>query len=152
MPMRVRPRVTLILAILSLGGTWAWSADLKQIQAEPNLEKRSKLALDNAFTVLQEARHAYRDGENEKAAALTVEVQASVELAYASLQQTNKDPRRSPRWFKSAEMATRDLLRKIESFQQDMSFADRPMLDKVKEKTQQVHDDLLLGLMEGKKK
>ena len=127
-------------------------ADLKQAQAEPNLEKRSKLALDNAITVLQAARHAYRDGDNEKAAALTAEVQESVELAFASLQQTNKDPRRSPRWFKSAEMATRDLLRKIESFQQDMSFADRPMLDKVKEKTQQVHDDLLLGLMEGKKK
>ncbi len=151
MPMRVRLRVSLILAILSLGGTRPLCADLKQAQAEPNLEKRSKLALDNAITVLQAARHAYRDGDNEKAAALTAEVQESVELAFASLQQTNKDPRRSPRCFKSAEMATRDLLRKIES-PAGHKLATHPMLDKVKEETKQVHDDLLLGLMEGKKK
>ena len=37
-------------------------------------------------------------------------------------------------------------------FQQEMDFSDRPMLDKVKTKLQQVHDDLLVGLMEGKKK
>ena len=33
-----------------------------------------------------------------------------------------------------------------------MSFNDRPMLEKVKAKVQQVHDDLLVGLMEGKRK
>ncbi len=33
-----------------------------------------------------------------------------------------------------------------------MSFAERPELDQVKDTTQQVHDDLLMGLMEGKKK
>ena len=33
-----------------------------------------------------------------------------------------------------------------------MGFNDRPMLEKVKAKVQQVHDDLLVGLMEGKRK
>jgi hypothetical protein len=33
-----------------------------------------------------------------------------------------------------------------------MDFADRPLLDKVKARVQQVHDALLLGLMEGKPK
>jgi hypothetical protein len=33
-----------------------------------------------------------------------------------------------------------------------MSFADRSMLDAVKARVQQVHDDLLVGLMEGKRK
>jgi hypothetical protein len=150
--MRVRPNAGLLLAILSLGAAVAWPADLKQAQAEPNLEKRSKLALENAAAALQSARDAYREGDNDKTAALAAEVQVSVELAYTSLEQTRKDPRKNPKWFKSAEMRTRDLLRKIESFQQDMSFTDRPLLDKLKEKTQQVHDSLLLGLMEGKKK
>ena len=39
-----------------------------------------------------------------------------------------------------------------EPFEHEMSFNDRPMLEKVKAKVQQVHDDLLVGLMEGKRK
>ena len=45
-----------------------------------------------------------------------------------------------------------DLLRKLESLQQEMGFNERPVLDKVKARVQEVHDDLLLGLMEGKHK
>ena len=80
------------------------------------------------------------------------EMLESLELAHTSLKQTGKDPRKSPKWFKKAEMQTRELVRKIESFQEQMSFNDRPMLDKLKARTQQIHDELLLGLMEGKKK
>jgi len=149
--MRARFQTGCMVALL-LAGAVALRADLKQALAEPNLERRSKLALDNAAAALQAAREAYRNGEIDKVAPLAGEVQESVELAYTSLQQTNKDPRRNPRWFKYAEKETRDLLRKLDNFQQEMSFADRPALDKVKEKTQQVHDDLLMGLMEGKKK
>jgi hypothetical protein len=138
--------------LLMMAASAAFGFDLKQIQAEPNLERRAKLALDNAAAVLQTAREAYRNGENEKVTLLVGEVHDSVALAFASLQQTNKDPRRSPKWFKYAEVSTRDLLRRIDSFQQEMSFTERPVLDKVKEKTLQVHDDLLVGLMEGKKK
>ena len=47
---------------------------------------------------------------------------------------------------------TRDLLKKVETLQNDLNFQDRPMLDKVKARVQQVHDELLTGLMEGKKK
>jgi hypothetical protein len=65
---------------------------------------------------------------------------------------TGKNPRNSPRWFKAAEISTRDLSKKLETFQRDMDFADRPLLDKVKARVQQVHDELLLGLMEGKRK
>jgi hypothetical protein len=127
-------------------------ADLTRANAERNLEKRSKLALDNAMAAYQSARAAYDKGDNAAVAAAADEIEESVELAYTSLKNTGKDPRRSPKWFKRAEIDTRDLLRKLEGFQQEMSFADRPVLDKVKAKIQQVHDELLLGLMEGKKK
>lgn len=143
---------SMIAAIVSVAAAAPPPIDLKQIQAEPNLEKRAKLALENAAAALQAARAAYSEGDNEKVAQLAAEIQESVELAYTSLQQTNKDPRRSPKWFKYAEIGTRDLQRKLENFQQDMSFTDRSVLDKVKERTAQVHDDLLRGLMEGKKK
>ena len=127
-------------------------ADLKQALAEPNLEKRSKLALDNAVAAYQAARTAYQNGENDRVAANITEIQESVDLANTALNQTGKNPRKSPKWFKKAEIETRDLLRKLESFQQEMSFTERPMLDKAKARVQEVHDSLLLGLMEGKKK
>ncbi len=127
-------------------------ADLKQAMAEPNLEKRSKLALDNAAAVYQAARSAYQKGDNEHVGTAAAEIQQSVDLAYSSLNQTGKNPRKSPKWFKRAEIETRDLLRKLESFEQEMSFTERPVLEKVKARVQEVHDDLLLGLMEGRKK
>jgi hypothetical protein len=127
-------------------------ADLSRANAEKNLEKRSQLALANAAEQYKVARATYDKGDNERTAAVIAEILESVNLAFTSLQETGKDPRRSPKWFKRAEIETRDLLRKLESFQQEMSFADRPMLDKVKAETQKIHDDLLLGLMEGRKK
>ena len=126
--------------------------DLKQALAEPNLEKRSKLALDNAEAAYQTLRSAYEKGDNGQVSAAAGEIKESVELAYTSLTATGKDPRKSPKWFKRAEIETRDLLRRLDSFQQQMGFEDRPMLDAAKAKIQQVHDSLLVGLMEGKRK
>ena len=127
-------------------------ADLDQARAEPNLEKRSKLALDNAVAALKEAREAYNGGDMQKVTAKTAEVQESAELAFTSLVKTGKDPRKSPKWFKRAEIESRDLLRSIETLEHDMSFDDRVILEKAKAKVQRVHDDLLTGLMEGKRK
>lgn len=127
-------------------------ADLKPARAEPNREKRAKLALGNAAAMLQAARDAYQKDDSAGVTADLAEMQESVDLAFTSLNDTQKDPRRSPKWFKYAEIQTRDLLRKLDTFQQDMSFQDRPLVDKVKEDVQQVHDKLLLGLMEGKPK
>lgn len=130
----------------------AGGPDLKQAQAEPNLEKRSKLAMDNAETAFHAMKGAYEKGDNSQTAAAAAEIQESVELAYTSLTQTGKDPRRSPKWFKRAEIQMRDLLRQLDAFQHDMSFGDRSMLDAVKVSVQQAHDNLLMGLMEGKHK
>jgi hypothetical protein len=126
--------------------------DLQQIKAEPNLEKRSMLALDHAFDALTQARDAYAKGENAQVEKWAGEIRESVELAQASLHETGKDPRKRPKWFKRAEGSTRDLLRRLDSFQQSMDLTDRPLLDAVKAKVQQVHDDLLEGVLEGKQK
>jgi hypothetical protein len=142
------------LAVLAAGMALAGGAraDLKHALAEPNLEKRSQLALDNATAAYKAARAAYEKGDNDQVAAGIDEIQESVDLAYTSLTQTGKDPRRSPKWFKRAEIDTRELLKRLDAFDREMSFNDRPMLEKVKAKVQQVHDDLLVGLMEGKRK
>jgi hypothetical protein len=127
-------------------------AGLKAALAEPDLEKRSGLALDNASATLKAARKAYDKDDNALVAALAAEIERSVDLAQSSLQQTGKNPRNHPKWFKRAEIATRDLLRRLDTLQQDMSYADRSLLDEVKARILKVHDELLLGLMEGKHK
>jgi hypothetical protein len=140
----------LLLAILLFGG--CLRADLDQAKAEPNLGKRCMLALDNAFDGLTLARDAYTKGQSAQLQTYVKEIQESVALAETSLQETGKNPRKSPKWFKRAETSTRDLLRRLDAFQQSMDVSDRPMLDALKIKVQQVHEDLLLGVLEGKQK
>jgi hypothetical protein len=127
-------------------------ADLAQVRAEPNLEKRSALALDNAERSLKASRQAYTAGDLTLTKELLDELEQSVKLSETSLKETGKDPIKSPRHFKHAEIKTRDLVRKIEAFSQDMNSTDRPMADKVKEDVQEAHDRLLQGIMMGKKK
>jgi hypothetical protein len=142
----------LLLMLLALGTASLLHADLTRAKSEPNLEKRSKLALDNATVALQWARAAYTEGASAKVPGWLAEVKESVELAENSLKETGKNPRKSPKYFKHAEIETRALLKRIESFQDEMGVADRPTLDPLRAKVQQVHDDLLMGIMEGKHK
>ena len=142
---------TFALAVLLAAAGPARGA-LDEARAEPNLEKRSALAMDNAVAALREARMAYNVGDLGRTSAKAKEIEESVDLAYASLEKTGKDPRRSPRWFKHAEIRSNELLRSLATFEHDMSFDDRAILEKTKERVQQVHDSLLAGLMGGKRK
>lgn len=143
-------RSILMLLALGLSGGGLAHADLKAALAERDLGKRSKLALASAGAALTAAREAYQKGDSAGVAAAAVEIQESVDLAWDSLESTGKNPRKSPRWFKQAEIETRNLLKKLETLQRDMGFGDRPVLDRAKARLQKVHDDLLTGLMEGK--
>jgi len=125
--------------------------DLAHVQSEPRPDKRAHLALDYADSMLRGAREAYDKGDNEGMSARLEQVQRSVELAHTSLQQTGKNPSRSPKHFKYAELKTRDLLRKLESFREAMSVTDRPAVDQVIAAVQKIHDALLDGIM-GKSK
>lgn len=144
-------RFVLALALTLAGGAAA-STELDAVRAETNLEKRSKLALDNAASALRSAREAYQAGDTATVTAKTDEIGESVDLAYNSLTETGKNPRKSPKWFKHAEMETRELTRRLEDFAQQMNYNDRAILDKTRARVEQVHDELLTGLMEGRKK
>src|SRR5665213_1858934 len=91
-----------------------WAVDLAAIQQEPNLERRSQLAMDYAGTALDAARTAYQSSDLEKTKTSLSEVGSAVDLAYDSLQQTGKEVRRDSKFFKRAELSTRQLLRRIE--------------------------------------
>jgi hypothetical protein len=149
---RGAPSILMLLALGLVPATGLLHASLKAALAEHDLGRRSKLALDNAGSALKAVREAYQKGDNPEVAEAAREFQESVDLAWDSLESTGKNPRKSPRWFKQAEIETRNLLKKLGTLQDDMGFEDRPVLDKAKARLQKVHDDLLTGLMEGKGK
>ena len=64
------------------------AADLSMVQAEKNLEKRSRLALEHADAELKEGRRAYHDGDLDRTAVLLAEVEEAVALAEDSLKET----------------------------------------------------------------
>ena len=136
----------------------AWMAgvsradDLARARAEPNLEKRARLALAESDAAMNAARSDYQRGDNARISSDAATIVEAVDLAFLSLNQTGKDPRKSSRWFKYAEIQTRGLLRRLDALQEDMSFEDRPLVEKARKEVQQVHDKLLVGLMEGKPK
>src|ERR1051326_341051 len=69
-----------VLLLIVLSG--ALRADLKRALAEPNLEKRSGLALANAAAAYELARAAYDRGDNAQVAEAADEILDSVKLAY----------------------------------------------------------------------
>jgi len=139
--------VALLFTLLAIGAR----ADLTAVLAERNLEKRARKALENADRALKAARHAYEHGRIDPARSALEELRESVELAHASLRQTGKDPVRSPRPFKHAEIKTRALLRRLKHFQDRMAVDDREMVEPVSRTVETIHEDLLLGIM-GKRK
>jgi hypothetical protein len=148
----MRFAVLLLAPWLACGQPAAQAGDeLGRIQSEPNAEKRARAALDNADEALKQARDAYASGDSTGTATRLDEVQQSVELAESSLKQTGKNPSRSPKPFKQAELRTRGLLRRLDGFREQMSVVDRPAAERVMATVQKIHDALLEGIM-GKKK
>lgn len=125
--------------------------DLNSVKQEPNLERRSELALENANGSLDAAREAFTSGDLTKMQAALDEARESVDLAYQSLSDTGKDPRRSPKFFKRAELKTRELLRRLDGMAQGVDVESRAWVEKVRDRIADVHDNLLKGIMSKKK-
>lgn len=128
-----------------------WATDLASLQQEPNLERRSQLAMDSANSALDAARTAYQANDLDKTRASLDEVGEAVNLAYSSLKQTGKEARRDPKFFKRTELATRQMLRRIEGMAEAMNFEDRSLVDKLRERVAAIHENLLQDIM-GKKR
>jgi len=139
---------TLLLAVLAVQ---AGAADLASVRAEPNLEKRSEKALQNAEAALTRARAAYEKGETAAFTDALSEVGQSIDLCRQSLEESGKNPRKQPKYFKRAEIAIRKLARRLENFRQDMSVDDRPPVAALMDKAQKLQEDLLHMIMGQKK-
>jgi hypothetical protein len=123
--------------------------DLTAVRSEPNLEKRSDLALKHADAAVSAARDAYKAGEFEGLKSRLEEVRESVDLSFKSLADSGKNPRRANS-YKRAEQATRQLVRRLDGLRDTMSLVDREALDPVRARVAEVHDQLLTAIMRKK--
>jgi hypothetical protein len=124
--------------------------DLTAIKQEPNPEHRSELALDNADAAVTACGDAYKNDDLKKTKAAATEIEQSVTIALDSLNETGKDARRNPKYFKHAELSTRHLLRRLDGLIESMSSADRPVLLHVRDRISDIHEQLLGDMMKKK--
>lgn len=135
-----------LLGTSALGAPPTWP----EVEAETDLEKQSQLALDYARSQVDEAVKDYLDGRPEDARATLERIVRASEVAQDSLEETGKHPRKKPKHFKKAEIATRKLVRDLESAQEKLAFDERPDLDPVIERIEEINRQLLMGIMRPK--
>ena len=126
-------------------------ADLKTVAAEPNLEKRSELALEHANMMVDAARSSYKSGQAQQFEDALKEIVQAVELSSDSLKATGKAARRHPKFFKRAEIKTRSLLKRLETLETDVELDERPVVTAAKRRVGAINDDLVLQIMTKKK-
>jgi len=124
--------------------------DLAAVKAEPDLNRRSEMALANADEKLEAAHQAYMAGNDAAEAADIQEVGDSVALCYQSLEQTHGAPRKS-RYYKRAELKVSDLMRRLSGFRDEVNYDFRPKVDAVLKQISDIHDQLLSDIMSKKK-
>jgi hypothetical protein len=129
---------------------WLAFGDLGPAKAEPDLEKRSELALVNADHAIDEARKAYTDVNAPATQAALEEVGQSVDLSYESLQQSRKEPHKS-KYYKRAEMQLQVILRRLRGFRDEVGYESRPAVDAVLKRVSEVHDQIIADIMSRKK-
>jgi hypothetical protein len=140
---------TALLLLLSL--PLSLLAELESIRNEPDLEKRSALALAYADTALDRAREAYQNDDEAALSAALAEVGQSMDLCKSSLDESGKNARKRPKYFKRAEIGIRRLIRRLDNFRIEMSPDDRTPVEKLVERAHRLQEDILHAIM-GKKK
>jgi len=138
-----------VIPLLALTSLLALS-DIAAIKAEPDLERRSELALANADKELDAAKQAYTGNDDKAEQEALSEVRELVDVSYDALEHTTKPPRKS-KYYKSAELKLRALLRRLNSFRDEVSFESREAVDTVIKRVSDVHDELLAAIMSKKK-
>ncbi len=130
---------------------WLAFADIGAVKSEPDLEKRSELALTNAERTFDDARQAYKDGDDKRLGAALSEIAESVDISYDALNHASAPPRRS-KYYKRAELRVRTLIRRLSTFRDDVGYETRPEVEVVVRKLSDVHDQLISDIMSKNKR
>jgi len=147
-------RIRKLLLPLTAAACWQSALltgfDLDAVRQQANPEKRSEMALANADTALDRARDAYEKGDGRAFQSSLVEVDESIVLCKESLDESGKNARRRPKYFKKAEIGIRRLIRRLDNFRVEVSVDDRHMVEPVHTRAQKLQEEILHAIM-GKK-
>jgi hypothetical protein len=136
-----------LLIFAALLPLFADAVGLDAVKAEPNLEKRSELALAYASTSVDEARKLYRDGKIDEFRSGLTSIKEATDLSVQSLEDTGKAARKKPKYFKRAEMKLRGIMKQLEGLAQEVSFDDRTAVEETRKHVSDLHDKVLLAIM-----
>jgi hypothetical protein len=128
----------------------AFAPDLASVKAEPDLDKRSDLALANADQYIDAARQAWTGGDIKAVESALNEIRQSVELSYDSLHQSRENPRHS-KFYKRSEQKILSLLRRLKTLRDDIDVENRETVEAVMRRLQELHDLLLTDIMSKRK-
>jgi hypothetical protein len=140
---------TLVLLWLSLAPPPPTSLD--QVKAEPNAERRARLAIDFAVAAEKNAEAAYAMGDLDAAGKQLKIMAESMELAKTSLASSGRTPGRNPTPYKYGEQKSQETLVRLRDLDQRMDADERDVLAGPRAKIQEIHDEWFEGIM-GRKK
>jgi len=120
----------------------------KSVLAERDLGKRSELALKEADEQISAAAKAYTGTDEVKDFRSHLDAVGELtELSLKSLRDSGKRASKQPKYFKSAEMKLRSLLRRLDTLERDVSGEDRPPVEKVKNLVSETREQILHDIM-----
>ena len=115
---------------------------------ESNLEKRSELALKAADDQISVAAKAYTEGGDLNTFQSSLEsIEELTRLSLKSLQDSGKRASRQPKYFKRAELRLRNLIRRLETLENEVSVDDRKSVTKIKTLMSEARDQILHDIM-----
>lgn len=122
-------------------------SSLDQVKAEVNPEHRAKAAIEYASVAERNAEAAYSRGEMKTVESELRNMQQSLDLAQDSLTASGKTPGRNPGPYKYAEMHSRELIIRLGDLEQKMDVSERPPVETIKARVQEMHDAWFDGIM-----
>jgi hypothetical protein len=126
-------------------------SSLDQVKAEPNPERRAKLAIDYAAVAEKGAETAYASGDLDTTGAMLKTAAQAMEIARDSLAASGKKPGRSPGTYKYGEQRSREMLVRLSDLQRKMDETERELINAPMATVQEIHDTWFEGIM-GKNK
>ena len=125
-------------------------ADIAAVKSEPDLDRRSELALASADKEMDAARQAYNGGDEKAQQQALLQVRELVDVSYDALEHSNRAPRKS-KYYKNAELKLKALLRRLNSFRDQVNFENREAVEAVAKRVSEVHDEVLAAIMSKQK-
>jgi hypothetical protein len=143
--------MTALLPILLLLTQSPALPSLDQIRADANAEHRARTAVEFAAAVERNAEAAYSKGDLAVVESELKRMEAAVELARDSFQQTGRTPQRHVGPYKTAELKTQEILNRLGDLEKRMDADERHLVEGPRAKIQEIHDAWFEGIM-GKKR